>query len=435
VIRPSLLALRLAAGWCALALLAAFWPPGIALFAVAGAALALVALVDAGLALRAEAPAAERRVASSLALGAPVSVGLRVAAGAAPCRVRVFDHHPERCEASGLPFEASIAAGGIAEASYRLRPLARGEHRFGPIELLVGSPLRFWWRRVRAAAPQVARVFPDFRAVARYSLLAVDHRLSALGIRKRPRRGEGMEFHQLREYRRGDAPRQIDWKATSRQRRLISREYQDERDQQVLFLLDCGHKMHARDGELAHFDHALNAVLLLAHVALRQGDAVGLMSFGGTRRWLAPRKGLGHTNRLLDAVYDLETGLDASDHLEIAREVMARVTRRSLVVIVTNLRDEDSEELALAVRLLSQRHLVLVASLRETVLDAALANAPHDFESALRTAGAHEYLDQRRHAHERLARSSGVQLLDVPPVELPVRLVNRYLEIKSGGRL
>jgi uncharacterized protein (DUF58 family) len=434
VIRPSGALVAGAAAWLGLALAATLWPAAAPVFAGAGALLAGVALFDALWSARSEAPRAERRVASSLPLGAVSPVALRISSGARPCRVRVFDHHPERCRVSGLPFEARIAAGTWTEVGYRLAPLERGEHRFGPVELLVGSPLGLWWRRVRAGEPALARVYPDFRAVARYSLLAVDHRLSALGIRRRPRRGEGMEFHQLREYRRGDAPRQIDWKATSRQRRLISREYQDERDQQVLFLLDCGHKMHARDGELAHFDHALNAVLLLAHVALRQGDAVGLMTFGGPRRWLAPRKGLGHTNRLLDAVYDLSTGLDASDYLEIAREVMARVTRRSLVAIVTNLRDEDSEELRLATGLLAKRHLVLVASLRESVLDASLARPPRDFTEALRTAGAHDYLEQRRAAHERLTKE-GILLLDTPPQELPVRLVNRYLEIKSGGRL
>ena len=93
---------------------------------------------------------------------------------------------------------------------------------------------------------------------------------------QRRRRGEGLEFHQLREYREGDSQRQIDWKATSRSGQLISREYQDERDQQIMLLIDCGRRMRAQDDELSHFDHVLNAALLLAYVGLRQGDAVGL---------------------------------------------------------------------------------------------------------------------------------------------------------------
>ncbi|MBT0875970.1 DUF58 domain-containing protein, partial [Campylobacter coli] len=114
----------------------------------------------------------------------------------------------------------------------------------------------------------------------------------------RRRRGEGTDFHQMREYRVGDSLRQIDWKATSRARKLISREYQDEKNQQLLVVLDTGRRMLAREpaspqgAALAHFDHALDATLLVAYLALRQGDAVGLLTTGGERRWVPPRRGM-----------------------------------------------------------------------------------------------------------------------------------------------
>ncbi|MGQ0658030.1 MAG: DUF58 domain-containing protein [Chromatiales bacterium] len=123
--------------------------------------------------------------------------------------------------------------------------------------------------------------------------------------RHKRRRGEGLEFHQLREYRGGDSLRQIDWKATSRQRKLVSREYQDERDQHVFFLVDCGRRMATKDGELSHFDMSLNAVLLLAYVALRQGDAVGVMTFSGKPRYLPAQKGMPTLTRLLEFLFDL----------------------------------------------------------------------------------------------------------------------------------
>jgi uncharacterized protein (DUF58 family) len=346
----------------------------------------------------------------------------------------VHDLHPGSFEVEGLPFDASPAPGGFVERTYRVRPRQRGSERFERVDVRLHSPWRLWRRRVRLGEPFDVRVYPDFRAVMRYSLLATDHRSSVLGIRRQPRRGAGLEFHQLREYRLGDSPRQIDWKATSRVRRVISREYQDERDQQVVFLLDCGQKMHARDGDLAHFDHALNAVLLLAHVVLRQGDAVGLMTFGGERRWMAPRKGVGNLNGLLNGIYDLTTSLAPSDYLEIARELMRHITKRSLIVLVTNLRDEDADELRLATALLRERHLVLIASLRETILDQTLGAEVNGFAAALRVAGAHDYLAQRRAAHERV-RGTGALLIDVPPADLPVWLVNRYLEVKASGRL
>ena len=286
------------------------------------------------------------------------------------------------------------------------------------------------------------KVYPNFAAVAKYALLATDQRLSQLGVLKKRRRGEGLEFHQLREYRVGDASRQVDWKATSRMRKLISREYQDERDQQVFFLLDCGRRMRALELEggdgLSHFDHALNAVLLLSYVALRQGDAVGLLSFAGDRRFLRPRKSVATVNRLLNELYDLDATPRAPDYLEAAREAMVRLPKRSLVVVVSNVRDEDDETLAPALKLLQKRHLVLLASLREQELDRVLdpkAGEPvQDFQGALRAGALHEYLRHRRAAFERL-RGLGVQTLDVVPGRLAVSLVNRYLELKGAGRL
>jgi len=277
-------------------------------------------------------------------------------------------------------------------------------------------------------------VYPNFRHVVRYSLLATENRTSQLGIRRRPRRGEGLEFHQLREYRDGDSMRQIDWKVTARVRKTISREYQDERDQQIVFLLDCGRKMRARDDELSHFDHALNSVLLLAHVALRQGDAVGLLSFSGERRWLAPRKGAHHLNPIMNAVYDLDASTRASDYLGAAQDLLQHVRKRALVVVVTNLRDEDHQELAMATRLLRRSHLVLVASLRERVLADTLAAPVHDLDDALRTASTHRYLESRQRAHD-LLRGDGALALDCEPQQLGVALVNGYLDVKSRGLL
>ncbi len=434
--RPALRLLRLVAAWVLLAALAAWQPALLPAWLATGAVLLVAAALDAARVWRAPAPRVERRVAHSLPLGVWTPVQLRVASPGRACALHVHDRHPPDFEAASLPLRVDPDASGWVERAYRVRPRRRGSHRFEHVDTLLDSPWGLWQRRRSASEPLDVRVYPDFRAVARYSLVATDNRRSELGIRRRQRRGEGLDFHQLREYRLGDPPRQIDWKATSRMRRLISREYSDERDQQVVFLLDCGQKMHARDGDagLAHFDHALNAVLLLSHVVLRQGDAVGLMTFGGERRWLAPRKGVGSLTPLLNGIYDLSTSLEASDYPEIARELMRRVTKRSLVILVTNLRDEDSEELRLAAGLLRRRHLVLVASLRESVLDEVLAAGVSELADALRVAAAHEYLEQRRVAHERV-RAGGVLLLDARPEELPVRLVNRYLEVKGSGQL
>ncbi|MFN8010177.1 MAG: DUF58 domain-containing protein [Holophagaceae bacterium] len=438
--RRLLLAL---APWLALGVLAVPWRGLIPAWWALGALTALLAAVDALRTLRTPLPDAGRRVAGSLPLGAWSEVRLRLRnPGPRPLRLEVHDHHPVAFDVAGQPRGVALEPGTWAELRYALRPLRRGRHAFGPVQAFLASPWGLWSRDIRLGEPQDVKVYPNFAAVAKYALLATDQRLSQLGVLKKRRRGEGLEFHQLREYRVGDASRQVDWKATSRMRKLISREYQDERDQQVFFLLDCGRRMRALEQEggdgLSHFDHALNAVLLLSYVALRQGDAVGLLSFAGDKRFLRPRKSVATVNRLLNELYDLDATPRAPDYLEAAREAMVRLPKRSLVVVVSNVRDEDDETLAPALRLMQKRHLVLLASLREReldrVLDAKAGEPVQDFPGALRAGALHEYLRHRRAAFERL-RGLGVQTLDVVPDRLAVSLVNRYLELKGSGRL
>ncbi len=206
-----------------------------------------------------------------------------------PVRLTLFDHLPAGMDFEYLPQEVELRPGESTEVGYRVRPLNRGHFVFPRCELELPSPLRLWRQRRYLEARGETRVYPDFARLYGAELMAVDHWLNQIGVRGGQRRGLGLEFHQLREFRDGDTLRQIDWKATARKRTPIAREYQDERDQQILFLLDCGRRMRSRDGDLSHFDHALNASLLLAYVALRQGDAVGAMTFAGDdRRHLPP---------------------------------------------------------------------------------------------------------------------------------------------------
>ncbi len=192
--------------------------------------------------------------------------------------------------------------------------------------------------------------------------------------------------------------------------------------------------MAAHDGALSHFDHVLNAALLLAYVALRQGDAVGFLTMSGTQRWLAPRKSAATINLILNSVYDLEPSLATTDYYVAAVELMKRIRKRALVVVLSNMRDEDDDTLSPALALLQSRHLVLFASLREQILSRALAARVDTFDRALTHAATAEYLARRELAFRRIERG-GAMALDVEPQELPLALVNRYLDIKRAGRL
>jgi uncharacterized protein (DUF58 family) len=429
---------RLLAGaglWTALGVLPSVWPTLAPWWFGLGGALALLTLLDALWLALTPRPTATRRVEHILPVGTAQPVHLQIENRAkGQIALRVHDAHPSEAQCDGLPVELRLAPRRGARLEYRLRCPTRGTLAFGSVHVAMRRRLGLLERRVDAAAAQTVRVYPNFAAVAGLAVLAAQDRTSAVGIRQMRRRGAGLEFHELRDYRDGDPLRQIDWKATSRRRKVIARDYQEDRDQQVVFLLDCGRRMRSHDGELSHFDHSLNALLLLAWVALRQGDAVAVGTFAGETRWLAPRKGPAAFRSLIRHLFDLQSTLAPADYTEAAATLLARMPRRALVVCITNLRDEDSSEVLAAVQALRRRHLVLLADLREGVVDELVATAATDLANATTLAAAHGFLAQRRQLHASL-RGRGAMLLDCRPRELPVAITNRYLELKRAGAM
>jgi uncharacterized protein (DUF58 family) len=399
-------------------------------------ALLALAVLDGIRLKRLPSPRLQRQMPGSLALGRWGEVRLEIEHDfEQPLTVQIFDHVPEGLSFENLPLSVELQPGQHSQIGYRLRPLKRGHFTFEQCEISLPSPLGLWSGKRLINVVDNTRVYPDFARLYGGQLLAVDNWLSQLGVRQRQRRGLGLEFHQLREFREGDSLRQIDWKATARQRTPIAREYQDERDQQIIFMLDCGRRMRSQDGELAHFDHALNACLLLSYVALRQGDAVGLCTFAGDQqRYLAPVKGSGQLNVLLNTVYDLDSSQRPADYQAAASQLLARQKRRALVVLVTNLRDEDDEELLSAVKRMGKQHRVLVASLREEMLDTVRQTPVQTLDEALAYCGTVDYLNARSELHERLS-AHGVPVLDARPSELGAELVTQYLSRKRAGVL
>jgi len=205
-------------------------------------------------------------------------------------------------------------------------------------------------------------------------------------------------------------------------------------------LIDCGRRMRADDRSsgigTAHFDQVLNAVMLLAYVALGQGDAVGAMTFGtppGAARSFAPRKGTHALNALMSELYAVQPSPTHSDFASAAQDVLRRQPRRALVVVVTNFRDEDSDELGQALRLLRSRHLVLLASLRERIVH-EMQTQTVSREAVVDIASAHLYEQSRRDAFHRLAGRDAL-MVDAEPERLGIELVNRYQAAKRAGVL
>lgn len=383
----------------------------------------------------------ERALPDALALGSPRVLKLRLVNDSRlRWKVAVFDEVDPELAFEGLPQQVDVPAGKKLELQYTVTPRRRGPVTLGATQLRLRSRGGSFELLRTIGQTQRLHVYPNFAAVARYAWLAGDRRLASIGIKTYPKRGMGTDFKQLAEYRQGDPIRHIDWKATLRHNKPIVREFQDERDQCVIFLLDCGRRMRADEGgrrEGSHFDQALNALMLLSYVALKEGDEVGAISFGhapGQARRFAPRKGGATLNALMARFYDIEPGTTHSDYLAAAEALLRAQPKRALVIMLTNFRDEDAAELTPALRLLRSRHLVLVASLRERVLRDMASQPITEDHHAVEVAAAHLFAQAR---HDAFQRSVGHDALsvDVEPDALAVALVNRYHAVKRAGLL
>ena len=439
--RPSRNLLLLLAGWVLLGFMATLarlldWQTGLQisfLFWAVIVFLLLIAMLDGFASRRRPKLKVERLLDPYLALSVRQSVFIKVTNQTdRQQHLTVTDTPPSQLKLADLPFKIKLAPAEFVDIRYHVTPLHRGLAEFGQVCCRMLSPWKLWERNYYFCEPQQAKIYPNYKPLFKSSFVNSEQLYSDWGIRLRQRRGEGTDFHQLRDFRGGDSLRQIDWRATSRFHRPISREYQEERDQQVVFLLDCGRRMRAKDGDISHFDHALNALLLSAFIALRQGDSVGLMSFAGPSRWVSPVKNRSQISHLLDQIYDLDSTLDTSDYLEVAQRLISRQPKRSLIILISSVEPEDRDDLTTAMNLLSQHHLVLIASMRQQVLTDAQHSEIESLDDALKYCGASQHLQKQQALHTEL-RSRNIIVTDTRPSQMHTALVSEYMVLKRSG--
>lgn len=431
--RPTQRFLKLVGALLLLGVVASIWPvvqPG---WIVMGILLLVITLADVAMLPRKGSITATRTSPARFALGVPGAVTLSLQHQLKrPVPVRLYDGLPPWSETEELPWHGVLPPDEITHVTYDLHFTRRGAQTFSPAHLLATSTLGLWERLHRVAGETETRCYPNYEPVVRFALLATANREEQMGIVRKRKSGAALDFHQLRDYQDGDVLSRIDWKATSRRQALISRDYEDQKNQSIILVPDCGRRMRAMDGELSQFDHCLNAMLLIAFIALRQGDEVGVIGFGGVQRWLKPVKGAASMPKLLNHLYDYEATNEPSDFIEAAERVMARQKRRALIIFLTNLRTEDSSHLLTATRLMQRRHMTLVATLREAEMETRASQKVQTLHDALSFGALCSYFQQRERLLESL-RANRVMTIDETAQNLPVALANRYLDIKGAG--
>ncbi|HEY3788224.1 MAG TPA: DUF58 domain-containing protein [Urbifossiella sp.] len=409
------------------------WPA----LAALDAGLLLAALVDLAVSPRPAVLTATRKLPERMAVLGTYSVEVRIE-NRSKIRlwVRLRDSMPESFGDSEREHAIEVLPRGAAACRYVISPRRRGCFHWGTIYLRYRSLFGFWDRDVEQTADMESRVYPNLDLLERYHLLARSERLAAIGIRRVRFRGGGSEFESLREYTRGDDVRQVDWKATARRGKLTVRHREAERHQTVILLVDCGRLMNAEEDGVSKLDHAVNAALLLANVALARGDRVGLCSFSGkVHSWLAPR-GNNAQNRLIgETLFDLAGDFSESDHGRTLKFLAARHSKRSLLVVLTDFVDATTAaDMVAHVSLASRRHVVLFAALKDPFLERAAVFLPPTEREAFRKAAAIDLLRERQEVLERIRHAGGL-VIDAEPGAITPPIINGYLEVMFGGLL
>jgi uncharacterized protein (DUF58 family) len=398
---------------------------------VVDGAIALAALADVWL-IRGRRVEVERSVGAILSVGRTniVTLSLRNMNGRA-LRGTVADDPIVDARAEGLPAPFVVPAHGVATVRYELTPTRRGPRAFGALHVRYGSPLGLLARQENTLVPFRSDVYPDVHAARSLEMLRrqgrQDARLGSLRVR-----GGDTEFERLRPYQRGDEVRHIDWRASARRDDPTVRQYQAESNQNVVFALDVGRGMRGESQGLTSVDHALNAALLAADVALRGGDCAGLLTFDDVpRAFVRPAGGRGGGRKLTRAAYAIEAGFAATDYRAALTFLLAQIRARSLFVIFTNLLDERSaRDLSSSVRSVLPRHLPLCVMMRDLDVE-SLAVAPASATSDLYVRAAAAETLAWRQALIRSLRKAGVLVLDARPCDVTPLLVKGYLDIKA----
>jgi len=396
-------------------------------------AVLVIAVADNLLSRRTAVIETERQVDEKLSLGTDNQVEIILYSRTIrPLFLQVKDDPPIEFETARRQQHLWLGPYQTQRITYRTVPQARGDYQFGDIHIRGRSRLALSWWQQRIPAQQQVRVYPDLLQVHRYELLARKIHLQQAGFRLMRRRGEGTEFESLRDYVPDDDFRDIDWKASARRNKPITREYEIERSQNVMLMIDAGRMMCGQLDGMSKLDYAINAALMLAYVASRQDDAVGMMVFAGAvNSFIPPRKGKAQIGRLVEELYTVQPTMTEPDYGAALTMLQSRSRKRSLVVIFTDIIDKQASRALLAYSgALYPHHLPLVVTIRDPQLQQTANLYPQEVPQVYQRAVAAGLLRDRSQALAALRRQ-GARVVDATPDELTVSAVNRYLDIKA----
>lgn len=380
----------------------------------------------------------EREFGGRFAIGDETEVRLKVT-NQTPhdFTLQLKDEFPPTMQISGSR-EGLLKVDSHTSASliYEMRPPKRGRFEFGKIGVRYLSRLKLVWCQTEIVEKQAIKVYPNMQKAREVELAALGAQSLIATQRRSVRRGEGRDFESMRDYVRGDELRHLSWTATARRGKLVTRQYQIERDQTILVALDAGRLMTGRIENESKFDSAVQATLALMSAAMRGGDNIGITVFGRRiKRFLPPKRGVEQLDAALEMLYDIEPEMIEPSYSRAFEFISANLKKRAFIVILTDLVDEEgSKELLNSLKLLRPRHLPAVVTIGDRDLRQSVQHAPDSVRELFTQSVAEEILHQRETALRKIETLGGLAL-DVTTRTLAPSLLQTYLRVKERGLL
>jgi uncharacterized protein (DUF58 family) len=350
--------------------------------------------------------------------------------------IRVAEDLPESMHAEPAECVGYFEPGAEGVLSYRLTGSRRGRLQIPGPDVRVLPARGLFYRQFRAPVPGEIHVYPNLVRVNAYELQLRRGLIYQQGVGRMRRIGQGSQFESLRKYNTGDEMSRVDWKATAKRGSLIVKNFEPERQQSVLVALDVGRATAGEFQGLSRLDYLVNATLMLAYVALRQGDWFSLVAFSDRiEGYQPPVRQAKNIDSIARVLYELEPRLVESDYSSACRFLGLRNRKRSLICLMTDVIDREASGIIINyLARFAKHHLPLAITLANpelrAVADRPLSDAPDPYVKAV----AVDVLAAREEALTAM-RHRGVSVLDVPPTTLTPQLIDRYLAIKAARRL
>ncbi len=351
-----------------------------------------------------------------------------------PLKLTIIDELPEQFQVRDFQQNVDLAAYQETEIGYQLTPKSRGEYIFNDVNIFMKSSFGLVEKRQRTPLKAALPVYPSIIQMKNFELKAFSRTSTMQGVKRMRRLGHSYEFEQIKNYVRGDDYRSINWKATSRQGKLMVNQYEDERAQQVYTFIDKSRVMKMPFNGLSLLDYAINTSLVISNVALKKYDRAGLLTFSdkiGTV--VKAEKNASQINKILQALYrEKERPLEAN--YELLYQASRRVVKgRSLIFLYTNFESLFAAERVLPIlRRINNLHLLVVVFFENTEIQAFADKEVTNVEDIYNQTIAQKFVSEKQQIVQKL-RQYGIQAILTPPDELSVNSINKYLELKARG--